>query len=103
MSLLEAVLILAAGTYAFRLAGPLLRDRIELSEPAQEWLTLPAVALLAALVATSTLFSAEDFGGWARVIGVSVGGVAALLRAPFVVTVVAAAVATAGLRALGLP
>ncbi|MQA23953.1 MAG: AzlD domain-containing protein [Micromonosporaceae bacterium] len=100
---LTAILLLAAGTYAFRLAGPLLGDRIELSEERQEWLRLPAIALLAALVATATLYSAAEFAGWARVIGVAVAALAAWRRAPFVVVVMAAAAVTALLRLAGVP
>jgi hypothetical protein len=77
---LTAVLVLAAGTYAFRLAGP----------------------LLFALVATSTLTKGQGFAGLALPIGVLVGGVAAWRKAPFVVVVVLAAVTTAGLRFAGL-
>jgi branched-subunit amino acid transport protein len=100
---LTAVLLLAAGTYLFRVSGPLLRDRIELSDPARERLALPAVALLAALVATAALYSATEFGGWARVTGVGVAAVLAVRRLPFAVVVTAAAVVTAVLRALGVP
>ncbi|MGH3738950.1 MAG: AzlD domain-containing protein [Micromonosporaceae bacterium] len=99
----SAVLLLAAGTYAFRLAGPLLAQRVELTETGREWLALPAVALLAALVATATVFSAAEFAGWARTTGVAVAAVLALRRAPFVAVVVVAAAVTAALRAFGVP
>src|SRR5439155_1754901 len=55
---LVPILVLAVGTYAFRLAGPLLRKRIEVPDSVQRWLSLAAVALLAALVATAALTSA---------------------------------------------
>ena len=100
---LSAVLLLAMGTYAFRIAGPLLRDRVTLSEPAREWLTLPAIALLAAIVATAVCYSGTEFGGWARVTGVGVAALLAAIRAPFVLVVVAAAGVTAALRWYGLP
>ncbi|GAA3856148.1 AzlD domain-containing protein [Saccharothrix violaceirubra] len=95
---LLAVLVLAAGTYAFRLAGPLLRDRITLSPRLRDLLATAATVLLFALVATSTLTK----GDWALPAGVLVGGVAAWRRAPFVLVIVLAAVTTAGLRLLGL-
>lgn len=50
---LSAVLLLAAGTYALRLTGPLLRERISVPERAQRLLSMAAIALLAALVATA--------------------------------------------------
>jgi branched-subunit amino acid transport protein len=97
------ILILAAGTYAFRLAGPLLSQRLQLSARVQRLMTLSAIALLSALVATATLTSNGGFGGAARPAGVVVGAVLAWLRLPFVVVVVAAAVTTAVLRKLGVP
>jgi len=100
---LVPILVLAVGTYAFRLAGPLLRKRIEVPDSVQRWLSLAAVALLAALVATAALTSAGGFSGWARPAGVLVGALAAWRRAPFVVVVVAAAVTTALLRLAGVP
>ena len=100
---IAAILLLAAGTYAIRFAGPLLGNRIELSEERQEWLRLPAIALLAGLVATAALYSAAEFAGWARVIGVAVAALAAWRRAPFVVVVIAAAAVTALLRLAGVP
>lgn len=52
---LTAVLVLAAGTYAFRLAGPLLRDRLTLSDRVRLLMSTSATVLLFALVATSSL------------------------------------------------
>lgn len=97
------VLVLASGTYAFRLAGPLLRRRVAVPERAQRWLSLAAVALLAALVATTALTASGGFAGWSRPTGVLVGAVAASRRAPFVVVVVVAAGTTALLRLAGAP
>ncbi len=99
---LAAVLVLAAGTYAFRLAGPLLRDRITLPDRARELLSMSATVLLVALVATSSLTKGQGFAGWSLPIGVLVGGLAAWRKAPFVVVVLLAAATTAGLRFAGL-
>ncbi|MCY1021318.1 AzlD domain-containing protein [Pyxidicoccus sp. MSG2] len=96
------ILLLAAGTYAFRLAGPLLSQRIQVSAHVQRLLTLSAIALLSALVATATLTSNGGFGGVARPAGVAVGAVLAWFRLPFVVVVVAAAGTAAVLRMLGV-
>lgn len=97
-----AVLVLAAGTYAFRLAGPLLRERIELSARAQDLLARSAIVLLVALIATAALTDGGQFAGWSLPAGVAVGGVLAWRRAPFAVVVIAAAVTTALLRLAGV-
>ena len=100
---LTAILVLAAGTYAFRLAGPLLRDRVELSARVELVMSTSATVLLFALVATASLTKGQGFAGPALPLGVLVAGVAAWRRAPFVVVVVLAAVTTAGLRLAGVP
>ncbi|APU14224.1 MULTISPECIES: AzlD domain-containing protein [Actinoalloteichus] len=97
------VLVLAAGTYLLRLAGPLLRGRIEVSERARQLLATAATTLLTALLFTAALTEAGGFAGWARPAGVAVGAVLAWRRAPFVVVVIAAALTAAGLRLLGIP
>jgi branched-subunit amino acid transport protein len=94
---------LAVGTYLIRLAGPLLRERVTLAESAQRYLGWSAVALLAALVATTALLDGTDPVGYARPVGVAVGAVLAWRRLPFIVVVVAAAVTAALLRLLGVP
>ncbi|MGJ7905054.1 AzlD domain-containing protein [Actinopolyspora sp. H202] len=97
---LGLVLALAAGTYAMRAAGPLLRGRLHISERGRWLLSVAAVTLLAAFVAVSAGYESGSFAGWPRVVGVLVGGVLAWRRAPFVVVVLVAAGVTAGLRAL---
>ena len=99
---LVSILLFAGGTYALRLAGPVLYNRIDVSDRTRRWLTLPTVALLAALAATATLLPGGEFDSVARVVGVAVGIVAALRRLPFVVVVLLAAGTTAVLRQLGL-
>ena len=98
-----AIFVLAAGTYAFRFAGPVLRDRISVSENVRRYLTLAAVALLAALIATAALLDGTSFVGIARPAGVLVGGILAWRKAPFVVVVLAAAATAALLRLAGVP
>ena len=108
---ITAILVLAAGTYAFRLAGPLLRARLarahggeaELPPRLTEVLSTSATVLLVALIATSALTDGGSFAGIALPAGVLAGGVLAWRKAPFVVVVVAAALVAAGLRALGVP
>ncbi|MCT2583172.1 AzlD domain-containing protein [Actinophytocola gossypii] len=122
---LTAILVLAAGTYAFRAAGPLLRARLtsrvppsrrasrephapETGEAAlpprvSEVLSVAATVLLVALVATSALTDGAAFAGVALPAGVLAGGLLAWRKAPFVVVVIVAAGVAAGLRALGVP
>lgn len=103
VTLIVATVVLGAGTFAFRYAGPVLRGRVSLSAHADKVLAVAVVVLLAALLATSALYEAEEFAGYARPAGVLVAGVLAWRRAPFVLIVVAAAVCTALLRLLGVP
>lgn len=97
---IAVVLALATGTYGIRLAGPLLRERIPISVRVERLLSIAAITLLAAFLATSALFESGSFAGGARLAGVAVGGVLAWQRAPFVFVVVVAAITTAGLRLL---
>ncbi|MER5970969.1 AzlD domain-containing protein [Streptomyces sp. NPDC002055] len=97
-----AVLVLAVGTYALRMAGPLSHGRFEPSERARRMLTVSATVLLFALVATSAVADGQSLAGWARPAGVLVGGALALRRAPFLVAVIAAAATTAVLRWSGV-
>ncbi len=98
-----AIAVLAVGTYAFRFAGPLLRDRVELPPFLERLMGTATVVLLAALVATATLLDGQDFDGVARPAGVAVAGVLAWRKAPFVVVVLAAAGTAAVLRLIGVP
>jgi branched-subunit amino acid transport protein len=101
---IAVIVALAVGTYAFRLAGIVLRDRLDLPERVTRVLPIAAAALLAALAATATLFTqAGDAAGYARPAGVLVGVLLAWRRAPFVVVVVGAAAVAALLRLAGVP
>lgn len=102
-TLVLATVVLGVGTYAFRVSGPLLRSRVTLSAEVERLMAVAAVVLLTALVATATLVQGHGFAGFARLVGVAVGGVLAWRRAPFVVVVLAAAGTTAVLRLLGVP
>ncbi|WRZ91350.1 AzlD domain-containing protein [Streptomyces sp. NBC_01007] len=99
---LAAVLALAVGTYVFRLTGPLLHGRVELSARVRRLLSAGAVVLLVALLATGALTEAHGFAGWARPAGVLAGGALAWRRAPFVLVVLGAAATTAALRMAGV-
>jgi branched-subunit amino acid transport protein len=101
--LIAAILVLAVGTYVFRLSGVLLRERLMLPDGARRLLPMAAAALLAALAATAALTQDGGFAGIARPAGVIVGALLAWRRAPFVVVVVGAAATAALLRLAGVP
>ncbi len=100
--LLLAVAALAAVTYLFRIAGPLLQDRVTVPAAAQRLFTSAAAVLLVALAATSALTAGHDFAGWARPAGVAAARLLAARRAPFPVVVLVAASVTALLRLAGI-
>lgn len=99
-AIVGSAVVLGAGTFAYRAAGPLLRTRWELGPRAVALMSTAAVVLLAALVATSTVADGREYADPARPLGVLVGGVLAWRRAPFVLVVVAAAATAALLRML---
>ncbi|MBV9845834.1 MAG: AzlD domain-containing protein [Kutzneria sp.] len=96
------VLTLAVGTYGLRLAGPLLHHRWQIPARVRTLLGLAAAALLTALMAVNALVPHGGFAGWALPAGVTVGGVAAWRRLPFVLVVLLAVATTAALRAFGV-
>lgn len=101
--LLAGVLILAAGTYGFRWAGPTLRSRLTVPKQVTKLLDKAAVTLLAALVAvTGVTEGHHEIASYARLTGVLVAGVLAWRKAPFIVIVVAAAATAALLRLAGV-
>ncbi|MGK5555031.1 AzlD domain-containing protein [Actinomadura kijaniata] len=97
-----AIAALAAGTYALRLAGPLLQGRLRLPERLRDLLTDAATVLLVTLAATAALTQGDGPAGWARPAGVLVAAVLVLRRAPFPLVVIAAAATCALLRLCGL-
>jgi branched-subunit amino acid transport protein len=102
-ALVIVIAVLAVGTYALRLAGVVLVDRLRLSAPVARLLPLSAVALLAALAATAALTEGGGFAGVARPVGVLAGVIAAWRRLPFVAVVLIAAATAALLRLAGVP
>ncbi|WP_405048467.1 AzlD domain-containing protein [Rhodoferax sp.] len=94
--------MLAVGTFCLRLAGPFFAGKLTLTTSLQSLLSEAAIVLLCALAAVSSVLDGAQFAGWARPIGVLVGIVLTLRRAPFPVIVVTSACVTAGLRYLGL-
>lgn len=97
-----AILVLAAGTYALKAAGPVLLGGRTLPAAVNALLAPLPAALLAALVAVTTFDGGRELVLDARVVGIAVAGVAVWRRAPFLVTVVLAAGAAAAARAVGM-
>jgi branched-subunit amino acid transport protein len=97
------LVLLAAGSYLLKSLGPLVLGG-ERALPA--WLErlalLLPLPLLAALVVTSTVADGTDLVADARLVGVAAAALALWRRAPFVVVVIVAALATASARAAGL-
>jgi branched-subunit amino acid transport protein len=94
------VLLLAAGSYALKAAGPLLLGQRQLPPPVERVATLAPAALLAALVVTSVATADGRIVLDARVPALLVAMLLLGLRAPFVVVVLGAAATAALVRAL---
>ena len=101
-AILVSGVVLGAGTFAYRAAGPLLRSQFTPSMRFQALMGMAATVLLVALAATSAVADGREPADLARPIGVLVAGVLAWRGAPFVVVVLAAAGTAAGLRLLGV-
>lgn len=100
--LVPAILVLAVGTFAFRVAGPLLRTRWTPSSALQATLEACSVVLLAAVAVRSGAFHDGAFAGPALLAGCAVAAILGWHRAPFLLTVGAAIAVTAALRLTGL-
>jgi len=95
-----AVLVACGGCYVLKLAGMSLPERVLADRRVRRIGALLPVALLSALVATQTFATGQDLTLDARAAGLAVAVVAVLLRAPFLVVIVAATGATALVRAV---
>ena len=95
-----AILVGAAGCYLWKVAGLSVPDRV-LEHPVVERVAdLLPVALLSALIGVQVLGSGQSLEVDARLLGLGVGVVALLLRAPFIVVVFLAAATAAAVRLL---
>ncbi|HET7467199.1 MAG TPA: AzlD domain-containing protein [Candidatus Dormibacteraeota bacterium] len=92
------LLVAGAACYAIKLAGLSLPQRFLGAPRVQRIVPLLPVALLAALVATSTFSTGRHLVLDARAGALAVAVVAVLLRAPFLVVVAAGAATAALLR-----
>jgi branched-subunit amino acid transport protein len=94
-----AIAVLAAGTYAMKAVGPVALGRRPFPKRVQYLLLLLAVALLAALVALSTVTADGRLAGDLPLIGgVAAAGLAILRRVPLVGVILIAVTTTALLR-----
>lgn len=96
-----AILATAAGCYAWKVLGLSVPSGLLERPLVRRFAVLVPVALLAALTAVETFANGDRLVVDARVAGLAAAGVALLLRAPFLVVVVAAAAVAAGVRLLG--
>ena len=98
-----AVLATAGGCYLLKLAGLTVPQRVLASPRVRRFAELVPVALLAALSAVQALTSGHSFDlDPARLAGMGAAVAALLLRAPFLVVIVAAAGTAALLRLAGV-
>jgi branched-subunit amino acid transport protein len=94
------VLVASAACYSLKLAGLSLPSRWLQGARIQRTVPLLPVALLAALIATQTFSSGQRLGLDVRAAALGVAVIAVLLRAPFLVVIVAGAATAALLRLL---
>lgn len=95
-----AILVAGAGCYLLKLAGLSVPAAVLEHPVVQRVADLLPVALLAALIGVQVLADGPHLVVDARLVGLGVAVVALLLRAPFIVVVLAAAVAAALVRML---
>lgn len=94
------VVIASALVFSWKLLGYLIPQRF-ITVSVQRFSERVTVALLAALVGIQTVSNADGLVLDARVPAVIVAAVLLMLRLPFIVVIIAAALVAAGLRALG--
>jgi hypothetical protein len=95
-----AVLVASAGCFALKLTGWSVPARLLAGERLQRAAVLLPVALLAALVVVQAFAGERALVLDARAAGLAVAALLLVLRAPFLLVVVAAAVTAAVLRAV---
>lgn len=92
------VLLLAAGSYVFKVLGLVVIGNRPLPPMLDRCLTLIPAALIAALVAKDTFSIGQDLGLDARAVGVAGAVVAAWRRLPMLAVIGIAAALTATVR-----
>jgi branched-subunit amino acid transport protein len=91
---------LVVATAVIKAAGPAIVGGRELPARAYAVISLLAPALLTALILTDTFANGKDLTVDARAAGLGCAGVAVVLRAPLLVTVIVAAAGAAAVRAI---
>jgi branched-subunit amino acid transport protein len=95
-----AILVAAAGCYAFKVAGLSVPPKVLEHPKVERVADLLPVALLAALIGVQVLADGQSLTVDARLLGLGAAVVALLMRAPFLVVVAVAAAAAALARAV---
>ena len=95
-----AVLLVGAFTISFKAAGPVLLAGRQLPARLTSAFELLAPSLLAALVVTQSVGGKDGIVLDARLVGLGAAALAIKLRAPLIVVVISAALATALVRML---
>lgn len=94
------VLVASVSTYLLKLLGMVVPERVLERDVVKRVAGRMPIALLAALVVLQTFSTGTQLVLDARAVGLAAALVAVLLRAPFLVVVVVACAATAGVRLL---
>jgi branched-subunit amino acid transport protein len=92
------VLALAAGAYAFKVAGLVIIGSRRLPPALERCLALVPAALISALVVMNTFSTGNELVLDARAAGVTAAAIAAWRRAPLIVVIVLGAAVTALVR-----
>lgn len=95
------VIAASLGTYLEKLLGYLLPQRFLERESIRRMTGLLPVSLLAALVAVQTFAADSAVSIDARLVGLAVAFIALILRAPFIVVILLAAISTGLIRWIG--
>ncbi|MDN5654197.1 MAG: AzlD domain-containing protein [Kocuria sp.] len=105
---LVALAGLVLGTYLLRYLGVRIGALSGTDEDAEEptvarlWMARATVVLICAVAATTMVFEGQDLSGPSRIIGTSVGIVAAIVKVPLLICVILGMAVCAGLRLLGV-
>jgi len=103
MSILVWVLIGAATAFAIKLAGYLLPQSLLDRPPVTELAAAMTVGLLASLITMNAVANGQALAFDSRLLALAAGVIALKLKAPYVIVVLAGALAAAAGRFFGLP
>jgi len=103
MTIWNWILLAAAAAYLIKLAGYLLPQAWLDSPPVAELAAALTVGLLASLTVMNTVGKGQGLAFDSRLLALAAGAVALRLNAPYIVVVLAGAVAAALGRLAGLP